>query len=236
MRLHLFEHDPIDMSRTNITKWAEAKGYQITQTYICKNEKMPAIDDVDWLMVMGGSPHAWEEDVHPWLAPEKEFIVRALDNNKPILGICFGAQLLAEALGGSVFRNENEEIGWIEVTLTEEGRNSFLFQNVPETFLTFHWHSDHFSLPAGCIRLAYSEPTANQAYVCKERPIAAMQFHPEYTRDMVKQFAREWGDEWQKGPFVAGKEAVLAQTEKIPDTYWLMTTMLDNMVREFGTS
>lgn len=236
MRLHLIEHDPIDMSRTNITKWAEAKGYQITQTYICKNEKMPAIDDVDWLMVMGGSPHAWEEDVHAWLAPEKEFIVRALDNNKPILGICFGAQLLAEALGGSVFRSENEEIGWIEVTLTEEGKNSFLFQNVPETFLTFHWHSDHFSLPPGCTKLAYSEPTANQAYICKERPIAAVQFHPEYTRDMVQQFAREWGDEWQKGPFVAGKEAVLAQTEEIPDTYWLMTTLLNNMVREFGTS
>lgn len=236
MRLHLFEHDPIDMSRTNITKWAEAKGYQITQTYVCNNEKMPAIDDLDWLMVMGGSPHAWEEDVHPWLAPEKEFIARALDNNKPILGICFGAQLLAEALGGSVFRNENEEIGWIEVTLSEDGKNSFLFQNVPETFLTFHWHSDHFSLPPGCTRLAYSEPSANQAYICKERPIAGVQFHPEYTRDMVKQFAREWGDEWQKGPFVADKEAVLAQTEKIPDTYWLMTTMLDNMVREFGTS
>ncbi len=234
MRLHLLEHDPIDLSKTNIMNWARTKGYPVTQTYVCNNEKPPAMDDFDWLMVMGGSPHAWEEDSLPWLAPEKEFIAEALDRNKIIFGVCFGAQLLAEALGGTIFQNDQKEIGWHEVTLTPDGQHSFLFKDIPERFTSFHWHSDHFSLPPGCIRLARSEPTPNQAFVMEGKPIAALQFHPEYTRNMVSHFAHELGHEWKPGPFVAGQEAVLAQTETIPDTYWLMAALLDNMDREFG--
>ena len=233
MKLHLLEHDPIDLSDTNMISWAKAKGYPIEQTYVCNHEKLPALDDFDWLMVMGGSPHVWEEDSLAWLAPEKEFIAAALDRNKIILGVCFGAQLVAEALGGAVYQNDHEEIGWHEVTLTPDGRNSFLFGNIPETFITFHWHSDHFSLPPGCTRLASSEPTPNQAFIMQDRPVAALQFHPEYSRNMVDRFAREWGHEWNPGPFVAGKDAVLAQTETLPDNYWLMATLLDNMEKQF---
>jgi GMP synthase-like glutamine amidotransferase len=233
MRLHLFEHDPLDLSHTNITVWAQKKGYQISQTYVYNNEKLPLLDDFDWLMVMGGSPHAWEENVNPWLPAEKKFIARVLDAGKIILGICFGAQLLAEALGSKVFPNEQKEIGWYEVTLTPEGQNSFLFKNIPKRFTTFHWHSDHFSLPPGCTRLAFSEPTVNQAYTYKGHPIAGVQFHPEYTRGMVRHFAREEGHEWQPGPFVTAQETVLTQTETLPDTYWLMATLLDNMEKQF---
>ena len=234
MKLHLLEHDPIDLSNTNMTVWAERKGYQISHTHVCNNEKLPAIDDFDWLMVMGGSPHAWQEDVNPWLPGEKEFIAGVIDSGKIILGVCFGAQLLAEALGGKVFPNDQKEIGWYEVALTAEGQNSFLFRNIPKRFITFHWHSDHFSLPPGCTRLAYSEPTANQAYISEEHRIAGVQFHPEYSREMVRHFAREEGNQWNKDHFVAGKEAVLAQTEQIPGTYWLMAALLDNMEREFA--
>ena len=234
MRLHLLEHDPIDMSCTNITKWAKVKGYPIAQTYVCKNEKLPALNDFDWLMVMGGSPHAWEADKLPWLAPEKEFIGRVLERDKIVFGVCFGAQLLAEALGGAVFQNDQKEIGWFEVTLTPQGKDSILFKDVPEKFLTFHWHSDHFSLPPGCLRLASSEPSANQSYTLEGKPVAGVQFHPEYTREMVRYFAKEEGHTWEKGPYVAGKDAVVTQTAKIPDTYWLMEALLDNMEREFG--
>lgn len=234
MRLHLLEHDPIDLSNTNMTAWAKKKGYQLTHTYVCNNEKLPSINDFDWLMVMGGSPHAWEVGVNPWLSEEKALIARTLEAGKVIFGVCFGAQLLAEALGGKVFPNKKKEIGWYEVRLTSAGQHSFLFRNVPKRFLTFHWHSDHFSLPPGCIQLADSEPTANQAYICEEYPVAGIQFHPEYTREMVRHFAREEGDEWMKDHFVAGKEAVLDQVDKVPDTYWLMEALLNNMEREFS--
>ena len=232
MKIHLLEHDPIDLTNTNMTAWAQKRGYSLTHTYVCNNEKLPSIDDFDWLMIMGGSPHAWEENIHSWLAPEKEFIAEALDRNKIMLGVCFGAQLLAEALGGDVFSNEYQEIGWYDVQLTSEGRDSFLFKNIPERFTTFHWHSDHFSLPPDCNRLAYSKPSANQAYTCEGRPLVGLQFHPEYTLELVKYFAHEWSKEWKKAQYVAGKDAVLAQTEKLSDTYWLMAKLLDNMDRE----
>jgi GMP synthase-like glutamine amidotransferase len=236
MRLHLLEHDPIDLSRTNITRWAKNKGHQVVHTYLCNGEELPEIDDFDWLMVMGGFAHAWEEDVYPWLRAEKEFLAKVVDHDKMILGVCFGAQLLAETLGGNVFQNKHKEIGWYEVDLTSEGQKSFLFENVPHKFVTFHWHADHFSLPPGCTRLAYTEPSANQVYILDGRPLVGLQFHPEYTVELIRYFGREWSDGWQKGPFVAGKEAIMAQTESLPENYWLIATVLDNMEREFGAN
>jgi len=233
MRVHLLEHDPYDFSRTNITIWAEKRGHELHQTYVCRKEKLPSIDDVDWVMVMGGSQHVWDETAYPWLAHEKDFVRKVIEQGKPTLGICFGAQLIAEVLGAEVFPNSYKEIGWHEVQLTSEGRKSFLFRNIPETFTTFHWHGDHFSLPRGCIRLARSKPTSNQAYVCKEQPVTGLQFHPEYTREMVRYFAGEEGDEWVSDLFVSGKERVLKETQEIPDTYWLMETLLDHMEEAF---
>ncbi len=234
MRIHLLEHDPLDFSRTNITRWAEARGHTIVQTYLCSGQALPQPEDFDWLMVMGGAPHVWEEAAYPWLADEKRFIAEVVDREKIVLGICFGAQLLAETLGGRVFPNEQEEIGWYPVHLTDEGRRSFLFHALPGPFVTFHWHTDHFSLPAGCVRLACSPPTPNQAFVLEGQPVVGLQFHPEFTRGMVRRFSREFGHEWKPGPFVAGAGKVLKQTAEVPDTYGLAAGLLDNIVTEFA--
>ena len=236
MRLHIFEHDHITIRRNNITTWAEKRGYSVGSTDVFKGAPLPSQRDFDWLVVLGGSQHAWQEQEHPWLAAEKRFISEALSMDKIILGICFGAQLLAEALGGRVFPNVKQEIGWYEVTVSDEGKNSYLLKNVPPTFLTFHWHSDHFTLPPHCTRLAFSEPTANQAYITANAPVAGLQFHPEYTIELIRYFAIEYGHEWQKDQYVAGKESVLSKTEQIPDTYWLMERLLDNMDREYGSA
>ena len=234
MRIQLLEHDAEDFSRTNISFWAADKGYSLSQTYVCNNEDLPPLDSFDWLMVMGGSQHAWDDQSNPWLKEEKTFVAEALAKGKPFLGICFGAQLLAEALGGRLFTNAHKEIGWHEVSLNREGRESFLFQNIPASFITFHWHSDHFSLPGSCTRLAESEASRNQAFVCDGRPVVGLQFHPEYTREMVTYYAREHSQDWVPDNFVSGKDRVLARTEEIPDTYWLMEALLNNMEREFA--
>lgn len=233
MRLHLLEHEPFAVRRSNITRWAEKKGYSVDSTEVFRGTRLPSQDDFDWLIVLGGFQHAWEEQKHPWLKAEKAFISEALSHDKIMLGICFGAQLLAETLGGRVFSNEKEEIGWYEVTVCEAGIDSFLFKNVPQKFLTFHWHSDHFTLAPGCTRLAFSQPTANQAFIANNSLAVGLQFHPEYTIEMVRYFAVEYGHEWQKNQYVAGKQAVLSQTGQIPETYWLMELLLDNMERQY---
>jgi GMP synthase-like glutamine amidotransferase len=233
MRIQLIEHDSEDFSRTNISFWAAEKGHRVTQTFVCNNEKLPPVDSFDWLMVMGGSQNAWDEQGNSWLQEEKAFVRQAQNKDKMILGICFGAQILAEALGGQIFPNEHKEIGWHEVFLNRQGRESFLFQNVPASFVSFHWHGDHFSLPAGCTRLADSKATENQAFICNGRPLVGLQFHPEYTRDMVKYFACNHSQGWVPDMYVSAKNDVLARTEDMPDTYWLMKTLLDNMEKEF---
>ena len=234
MRIHLIEHDAEDFSHTNISLWAAAKGYPLGQTYVCSNEKLPHLDSFDWLMVMGGSQHAWDEQNNPWLRREKAFVAEALAGGKPLLGICLGAQLLAEALGGRIFTNPYREIGWHEVSLNADGRKSFLFQHIPASFTTFHWHGDHFSLPPDCTGLAASAATAHQAFICRDRPVAGLQFHPEYTREMVAYYAREHSRDWTPDVFVGGKDQILAQTAEMPDTYWLMEILLNNMEQEFS--
>ncbi|MDM8543732.1 type 1 glutamine amidotransferase [Desulfococcaceae bacterium HSG9] len=233
MRIQLLEHDPEDFSSTNISFWASEKGYQVSHTYLCNNEKLPSLDSFDWLMIMGGSQHAWDERGNSWLREEKAFLNKAMTANKIIVGVCFGAQLLAEALGGRLFTNRHKEIGWHVVSLNTEGRKSFLFQNLPQSFATFHWHSDHFSLPPGCTALANSKATENQAFVCNDRPLIGFQFHPEYTRDMVRYYAREHSQEWLSDQFVFDKYEVLTRTDELPDTYWLMETLLNNIERKF---
>jgi len=233
MRIQLIEHDPQDFSRTNISLWAADKGYRVNQIFVCNNEELPLIDSFDWLMVMGGSQHAWDAEGNAWLQKEKHFVNQALIAGKIILGICFGAQLLAEALGGKLFPNPHREIGWHEVALNRQGQESFLFQGIPSSFVTFHWHDDHFSLPQSCTRLASSRATKNQAYVDKKRPLVGLQFHPEYTRPMVTYYAREHSQDWTSDYYVSTKEEVLKKTGDIPDTYWLMETLLNNMEQEF---
>jgi GMP synthase (glutamine-hydrolysing) len=234
VRLHLLLHDPFDCSRNHLTAWAEEKGYRSRESYVCNGDALPAMDEFDWLVIMGASLHAWEEDLYPWLLPEKEFIAGALNQRKMILGICFGAQLIAEAKGARVFPSPYKEIGWYPVHLTREGEQSFLFRNIPKTFVSFHWHSDHFSLPPGCTRLAYSEASPNQAFICNDQPFVCLQFHPEFTREIVLSFSRERSEEWIPDRFVSGKEAVISQTRKMKDNYGLMKALLDNMDNAFG--
>jgi GMP synthase (glutamine-hydrolysing) len=228
MNIHLIEHDPLDFE-TNIDLWAAQGDHALSRTEIFRGAPFPDLPDYDWLMVMGGSQHVWEETLHPWLVSEKKEIARALAAGKTILGICFGAQLLAEALGGQVFTHRQKEIGWYPVRKTPEGESSPLLHAVPDRFLTFHWHSDHFQLPKDAVRLAASDCSENQAFSHPAYPILGLQFHPEYTREMIVHFAREFAAEWTPGPFVAGLDRTLAQTLTVPDTYWLMETILDNM-------
>jgi len=233
MRIQLIEHDPEDFSRTNISFWAAKRGHQVNQTFVCNNETLPPLDSFDWLMVMGGSQNAWDDQAYSWLGREKAYVAEAVAQDKLYLGICFGAQMLAEVFGGKIFPNGHKEIGLHEVSLNRHGRQSFLFRNVPPSFVTFHWHSDHFSLPDNCTRLASSPPTENQAFVCRERPAVGLQFHPEYTRDMIRYNAAEHSQDWLPDKYVHSGDEVLARTEAIPDTYWLMEILLNNMEETF---
>jgi len=232
MRIYLLEHE-VTPHPSHIDLWAENRGHSITKSHVLEEQALSPVEDFDWLVILGGAQHIYENDANPWLPKERELVSEALAGGRIILGICLGAQILAEVLGGRVFLSDVPEIGWYKITLTNEGRESFLFRNMSESFESLHWHRDHFSLPPGCTRLASSEATPNQAFCCNSKPVVGLQFHPELTPEMIRYFCEEVDEEPASGPYVTDRKTMSAQADKAKDDEGLMYTLLDNMVDAF---
>jgi GMP synthase (glutamine-hydrolysing) len=113
--------------------------------------------DYDAVLVFGGAMHADHEERHPWLADEKAMLRELLDRGVPLLGVCLGSQLLAEAAGGSARRASTPEIGWHEVAVTAEGARDPVLGSLAPRFTAFQWHSYEFTLPPGATCLARSD-------------------------------------------------------------------------------
>lgn len=135
----------------------------------------PASDDL--LIVLGGSMGVYETDIYPFLAQEISLLEKRLLLDKPTLGICLGAQLMARALGARVYPGERKEIGWAPISLTAAGKQSVLLP-LAEPVQVLHWHGDTFDLPDGAVHLASSELYAHQAFSWGKR-VLALQFHGE---------------------------------------------------------
>jgi GMP synthase (glutamine-hydrolysing) len=129
------------------------------------------------LLTFGGAMHADQEEAHPWLRVEKELLSDALARGTPILAVCLGAQLLAEAAGARPRRARQPEIGWLEVAVDAEGAADPLLGPLAPSFHAFQWHSYEFPLPSGAVALAHS-PVCLQACRIGERAWA-VQFHAE---------------------------------------------------------
>ena len=152
----------------------------------------PPFDDFDALMIFGGSMHADQNDGHPWLAPEKEFIRRALERGVPILGVCLGSQLLAEAAGAAPFRMPEPEIGWYDIEITEAGAADPVVGPLAPSVELFEWHHYAAPLPPGAVELART-PASLQAFRIEGKPAWGLQFHAEVTRENL--FG--WLDGWE---------------------------------------
>jgi GMP synthase-like glutamine amidotransferase len=131
----------------------------------------------DAVFVFGGAMHVDHEDRHPWLRDEKTLLDDLLERDVPMLGVCLGAQLIAEAAGAVVGRASRPEIGWHEVEVVAEGRSDPLLGPLAPRFEAFQWHSYEFPLPPGATPLARSA-TCLQAYRVGDSTWG-IQFHAE---------------------------------------------------------
>ena len=147
------------------------------------------LSSYDAAIVFGGSMHADEDATHPWLREEKELLRRFLDARKPVLGVCLGGQLVAEAAGAWVGRASEPEIGWHPVELTAAAASDPVFARLPRRFHALQWHYYAFAVPEGATELARS-PVCSQAFRLGDLAWA-VQFHPEVTLAMVEQWLEE---------------------------------------------
>lgn len=168
--------------------WAQNKGYKITYTKLYEGDAFPTEYNFDFLVIMGGpqSPATTlEECPHFDAEKEIEFIKKAIEENKIILGVCLGAQFIGEALGAHFDHSPNREIGVFPLILTEDGKQDPIFSEFPEKFIVGHWHGDMPGLTPESKVLATSEGCPRQ--IVRYTPkIYGFQCHFEFTPDAIE--------------------------------------------------
>jgi len=156
------------------------------------------------LVSMGGPMSA--NDGTAEIAKEKELLLEAMDRDIPILGVCLGAQVLASALGASVYPGHHPEVGWGDVTLTENGKDDPLLAGVDRVLPVLHWHGETFDLPEGAANLASSEKFQNQAFRFGSNAYG-LQFHLEVDEEMVLEWLER--DREEENGIVSKPDAIL---------------------------
>jgi GMP synthase-like glutamine amidotransferase len=153
-------------------------------------EPLPPLEDCD-VIIIGGTPISVNQ-IHgnEFLKAEAHWLKNALDLGKPLLGICFGAQLLAKLLGAEVRKNPVMEIGAYPVCLTSAGDGDPLFQGFSRAFPVFHWHGDAFDIPPWGLRLAVGRECPNQAF--RMGSAVGLQFHLEVSAEEAGRWARAY--------------------------------------------
>lgn len=157
----------------------EAAGYEVDRIDVA-DERFSSLDlaEPDLLIMMGGPMGVYEQEQYPWIACQLRRLARRLEANRPTLGVCFGAQMMAEAMGGKVFAGPQSEVGFHPVTIHAADGPLRHIVDVP----VLHWHGDTFTLPDDVELLASSHLYAHQAFR-RGNNILALQFHAEMGLD-----------------------------------------------------
>ncbi len=214
MRVHYLQHVPFEGIGA-VGEWARSRAHDLTSTEMFPGpgpdrrpiaarsvpvqEAQPSVlsapsppslvfpepQDLDFLVVMGGPMNVYQESDYPWLRAEKEFIASTIAAGRLVLGVCLGAQLVADVLGGPVSRGEHPEIGWYPVDLTEAGRAVPAFAEFPARFTVLHWHGDTFAIPPGAVHVASSKASTNQVFAYEGGRVVGLQFHLEENRESL---------------------------------------------------
>jgi GMP synthase (glutamine-hydrolysing) len=190
---------------------------------------LPDLESFDFLLVMGGPMSVNDEAGVPWLVDEKRFVEKAVNAGKTVVGVCLGAQMIANVLGSRVYRNAEKEIGWFPVRLTDEGLQSRSFKGFPREFTAFHWHGETFEIPAGAVRLAGSGACMNQAFEYDGR-VVGLQFHLETDEPGASKLIEHCGNEIKPSPFIQSADEMMRNGERFAELSRSLDRFLENMV------
>jgi GMP synthase-like glutamine amidotransferase len=230
LRIHYFQHVAFE-GLGSIEEWVHLYGHSLTSTRFFEETSLPEISDIDWLIVMGGPMSVNDEEQFPWLADEKRFIRKAIDEGKTVLGICLGSQLVSAALGAGVYKNAEKEIGWFDIELTCFAKSDKLFFDIGSTIKVFHWHGDTFDIPEKAVHLAYSKGCKNQAYIYNNK-VLALQFHLEPTKSSLKQMIDFGRAELKSARYVQTEQEILDNEQLIESGRKVLFSILDRLAKQ----
>lgn len=199
----------------------EQRGFPLAVIDLHRGQKLPAtLEGVDAVVSLGGPMNVYEEAKYPFLKDEDVFLKSVLKEKVPFLGICLGAQLLAKAAGGKVVRSPQEEIGWFNIALTEQGVADPVFRHMPPVMEVFQWHGDMAVIPEGGVHLASSERCPVQSFRvgCSAY---GLQFHAEITDKSIAAWACDYAPEKE-----AWREAMLARYRLVRKNFTLRGELL----------
>ena len=227
MKIHYLQHVPFE-GLGCIESWAKTAGHRITATRFYLNEPLPNINDLDWLIVMGGPMNIYDDAKFSWLAAEKQFLKEAITGRKIVLGICLGAQLVADVLGAKIYANRHKEIGWFNIRKIKTAQETGIATLFPDTIEAFHWHGDTFDIPDGAEHFLQSAGCKNQGFTLGER-VLALQFHLEIAKSGAENLIIQCGNEIDKGRFCQTPDSMLANSDRFEKINKLMFRILDHM-------
>ena len=224
MRINYLQHVPFE-GLGSIEQWVHARHYHLTATMLYRDDPLPTVNSIDWLIVMGGPMGVHDEEKFPWLIEEKRVIENAIRQGKVVIGICLGAQLIADVLGARVYPNRFKEIGWFPIELTEAGQQSQLFGYLPGRPNVFHWHGDTFDLPAGAVHIARSEACRHQAFVYDKR-VVGLQFHLESTPAGIENLIQNCSGDLVDGRYIQPPLQLMAA----PEAFGIINQFMDGLL------
>lgn len=224
MRIHYLSHVPFEQLGA-MEAWFRQRDMEIHHSLLFQGDSLPALDDFDVLVVMGG-PMGADDDAHyPWMAAEKALIKASIGAGKKVLGICLGAQLIARVLGAQVTPNGHKEVGWFPVYPTTAGQQD----SIGKLFVTqppvLHWHGDTFAIPTGAVHLLESQGCRNQAFRYGDH-VLALQFHLELEADNAAALCDACPEDLAEGEWVEDKHRLLGNSQRFDDARNLLGRVL----------
>jgi len=227
MNIHWLQHVPFE-GLGRLAGEIAHRGHALSCSRLYLQEALPSPSSFDMLIIMGGPMNIFDDAGHPWLAEERRFIRQCVDRHKTVLGICLGAQLLADALGGTVSANAEREIGWYEIHRSDSLPER-LAAILPSRLAVLHWHGDTFSLPPEAVPLYSSAACANQAFIAHDRMVG-LQFHLEMGHGELQILADHCGDELQPRRWVQNRQELLAGIHHAERTLPVLQKLLDYLL------
>lgn len=233
LRIQCLQHVPFE-GPAYVMDWAVENGHLFTITKLYEKQAFPALDELDFLVIMGGPMSVNDEMKFPWLINEKAFIRACILAGKSVLGICLGAQLMASAMGAPVVPNCQPEIGWFVLQKTEMAKTLPLLEGFQTDQPVFHWHGDTFGIPAGAKHLLKSEACVNQAFLLGESALG-LQFHLEMTPAALQTMLKNGSGELSSDePYVQSATEIRNNADLLTYNNKLLAVLLEKITEQFN--